>query len=92
MDHNEFDFTNDLIRPFSSFLKQLLEKEIGENCETEDLKASKIVHKERYVTSYSDIDDSCVDYQKDSKTFDMYFDSKLYEPPERVKNFEKLSR
>jgi len=48
------------------------------------------MEKEGFVTHYSDIDDSCVDYQRETCTFDVYFDSKLYEPPKSVLEFEKL--
>lgn len=58
MDHNEFDFNGDLVQPFKDFIKRLsAESEAG--C-WESARVCK--DKEGYVTVYSDIDDSCIDF------------------------------
>jgi hypothetical protein len=47
------------------------------------------LEREGFVTFYSDVDDSCVEYLKTVSTFEVFFDSKLYEPPPSVVEFEK---
>lgn len=91
MDHNEFDFYNDLLDPLKDFLKRLNDNTINYDSIIQSECTTRLeIEKEGFVTLYSDIDDSCVDYHRDTKLFDIYFDSKLYEPPQRVVQYEKI--
>ena len=87
MDHNEFDFIGDLVQPFRDFINRI-SSELPDNLQT------RRQHKEKegYVTVYSDIDDSCIDYHKDSNLFEVFFDSKLFKPPESILAMERKSK
>jgi len=41
------------------------------------------------VTLYSDIDESCVDYSRETRTFNITFDTNLYEPPLKIVEHER---
>lgn len=65
MDHNEFEFLNDLINPFTDFLKRLNDDTTHFSFQDQLSLAStnmQELEKEGFITHYSDIDDSCVDY------------------------------
>ena len=93
MDHNEFDFNADLIRPFQDFIRRL-KSELGSttsrgNPSQLSTRRGLEVEKRNFVTLYSSVDESCVDYVRDSQTFDIFFDSKLYEAPRVVLKYEE---
>ena len=101
MDHNEFDFMEDLVKPFTEFnkriddskkfvkhgsKKEIKKEEDSKNNEEEEKKQeSSNEHLEERI---SEIDESCCEYNHDSKTFEMFFDRKLYDPPKPVIEIE----
>lgn len=44
---------------------------------------------DRIVSFFSPIDESCVDYVGEDGNLELYFDQKLYEPPQALVDFEK---
>mmetsp|Transcript_21155 Transcript_21155/g.15478 ORF Transcript_21155/g.15478 Transcript_21155/m.15478 type:complete len:296 (-) Transcript_21155:39-926(-) len=96
MDHNEFDFREDLIVPFGNFLKNISEgsRAIKINGGKSKLvkEAQKVdpdANEDQVESFYSSIDKSGVDYVGEAGQFDLYFDPKLYQPPKEVQDHER---
>lgn len=76
MDHNEFDFIGDLIRPFQDFIARI-EDQRSLNGMQEIVRAQNNmlrIERQSIITTYSDIDASAIDYSKISETFEILFD------------------
>ena len=94
MDHNEFDFIEDLIEPFQKFLKNLLEENqhsSNHKKKEKDQEGSEENKKkdDNSILYFSKIDQSTTDYNFVSGEFDITFDQVLYEPPRSVVEFER---
>ena len=44
---------------------------------------------ENFITHFSSIDGTCVDYFKNSELFEIFFDGALYQPPKALIESEK---
>ena len=88
MDHNEFDFVADLVRPFKEFLEQAEEQTGRENLGKGFSKSLRTESASKIII-YSDIDSSGVEYTKGSYTFSISFDPFLFSPPQSVVKHEK---
>jgi len=85
MDHNEFDFYEDLVTPFSAFLKRLSEfkrhphSKLEERVE-EEKKGEEVAH--------SDESDSG-DHVIEANSIELAFEPWLYNPPKMIFDLEK---
>ena len=82
MDHNEFDFMIDLIRPFKDFLKRISPGK--EQADLATLETQLIQLDSGMMIVNSDVDESQVEYCLKTDSFDILFDQTLYEAPQSV--------
>jgi hypothetical protein len=88
MDHNEFDFMIDLIRPFKDFLKRLNTSYGRDSDQLAALETQVITLESGLLIVNSDVDESQVEYCTKTDSFDILFDANLYEPPQTVVQYE----
>lgn len=64
MDHNEFHFINDLVKPFKEFIKRLdFQGTDSSNSGSHNVSTQQEGdNSDQIITKFSEIDESCVDY------------------------------
>lgn len=90
MDHNEFDFQNDLIIPFQKFLEKIYDGKKTKQQRQSNFHKMVDVDDDMKKTIYmSLIDNSLIEQIGTQGYFEIKFDQQLYEPPKSVVEFEK---